>query len=553
MTTTTAAGALARGRELIECQEWEGAHAALSVADKESALEPDDLARLANAAQLLGLESEAAALLSRAHAGYLERADRRRAARCAYWLIIPMLFRGEMAQAGGWIARTQRLLDAEEAECAEHGYLLCAIAIRSVRENDFSSAHERFVEAAAIGERARDADLIAQARLGEGRTLIKLGETARGAALLDEVMASVTAGAVSPLISGVVYCSVLEACQELYDFRRAQEWSDAMTAWCARQPDGLGFRGQCLVHRAELMQLHGAWSEAREEAERARDRFMRPPPQRAIALAYYRIAELHRLRGDLAAAEEAYRQASQAGLDPQPGLALLRFAQGQLSVARTAIARALGEAREVQRRARLLPAFIEISIAACEVSQARAGADELAALAAARKAPALLAAAAHALGEVMLAESDARGALVALREAYAIWRRLEAPYEAARARALIARACRALGDADTAAMELDCARDAFAELGAAHDLARVEALARVESRDDAASGLTPRETEVLRLVATGKTNRAIAAALGISEKTIARHISNIFMKLGLANRAAATAYAYENGILGATT
>jgi DNA-binding NarL/FixJ family response regulator len=540
----TAVSALAHGRELIERQAWESAYAQLFEADRERALEPDDLARLATAAQMLGREEEATGLWSRAHTEYLTRGDRRHAVRCAYWLIVPMLFRGEMAQAGGWIARSQRLLDEEEGECAEHGYLSCAMALRSVRENDFPSAHERFVDAARIGSDWRDADLLAQARHGEGRALIRIGEIARGAALLDEVMTTVIAGAVSPLVAGAIYCSVLEACQEMYDIRRAQEWTDAMTAWCAKQPEGLGFRGQCLVHRAELLQLHGAWSGASDEAKRARDKFLRPPTHRAIGLAYYRIAELHRLRGELADAEEGYRQASQAGLDPQPGLALLRLAQRQPSVARTAIARALGEARETQRRARLLPAFVELSIATSDVAQARAGADELAELAAKRHAPPLEATSAHASGEVKLAEGDARGALEALREAFTSWRRLEAPYEAARVRVLIARACRALGDADTAVLELACAQQTFAELGAALDLAYVEELMRGDRAGQEEDELTPRETEVLRLVATGKTNRAIAASLGISEKTIARHVSNIFMKLGLANRAAATAYAY---------
>jgi len=542
--------ALAQGREHIERQAWESAHTVLSAEDRENALEPDDLVRLATAAQMLGRDEEAAGLWSRAHAAYLEREDRRAAARSAYWLIVPMLFRGEMAQAGGWIARTQRLLEEEPSECAEHGYMRCAMALRAIREEKVDHAYEHFAEAARIGQRTGDADLIAQARHGEGRSLIRRGDTAHGAALLDEVMTTVIGGGVSPLITGAIYCSVLEACQEMYDLRRAQEWTDAMTSWCARQPDGVGFRGQCLVHRAELMQVHGAWSSAHEEAERARERFMRPPAHRAVGLAYYRIAELHRLRGEIADAEEAYRQASQAGLDPQPGLALLRLAQGQVAAASIAIARAAGEARDIRRRWRLLPALVEISIAVGDVAAARVAANELAQLAATRETPALLATAAQACGAVMLAEDDARGALVALREAFTLWLRLEAPYDAARVRVLIAQACRAVRDSDTASMELASACETFEMLGAAHDLTRARAMAREEDPAGADGDLTPREKEVLRLVATGKTNRAIAASLGISEKTIARHVSNIFMKLGLANRAAATAYAYKNGLVG---
>jgi len=546
-----AVSALAQGREHFERQSWENAHTLLSAEDRENALEPDDLVRLATATQMLGRDEEAAGLWSRAHAAYLTRNDKRAAARSAYWLIVPMLFRGEMAQAGGWIARTQRLLEEEPSECAEHGYMRCAMALRAIREEKVEHAYEHFAEAARIGERTGDADLVAQARHGEGRSLIRRGDTARGAVLLDEVMTSVIGGGVSPLISGAIYCSVLEACQEMFDLRRAQEWTDAMTSWCARQPDGVGFRGQCLVHRAELMQVHGAWSSAHEEAERARERFMRPPAHRAVGLAYYRIAELHRLRGEIAQAEEAYKQASQSGLDPQPGLALLRLAQGQVAAASIAIGRAAGEARDIRRRLRLLPALVEISIAVGDVAAARAAADELAQLAAARETPALLATSAQASGAVMLAEDNARGALVALREAFTLWLRLDAPYDAARVRVLIAQACGAVGDADTARMELASACETFEMLGAGHDLARARAMAREKDRgSDADEDLTPREKEVLRLVATGKTNRAIAASLGISEKTIARHVANIFMKLGLANRAAATAYAYENGIVG---
>ena len=549
----TPAGSLARGRELFEGQQWEDVHALLSDVDRDQPLEAEELVRLATSAQMIGREAEAASAWSRAHTEYLERGEIMPAVRCAYWLVVPMLFRGEMAQAGGWIARAQRLLQNAPPEGAEHGYLLCAVAMRAALQGDGATALASFVEASRIGECAGDADLVAQARMGEGRTLIRLNETARGAALLDEVMAAVTASAVSPLVSGGIYCSVLEACQEMFDLRRAREWTDAMTTWCARQPDSLGFRGQCLIHRAELMQLKGAWSGASDEAKRARDRLMRPPAHRAVGVAHYRIAELHRVRGDFAAAEEEYRNASRAGFDPQPGLALVRLAKGQTASAMAVIARAMEESRSVQRRARLMPAFVEIAVEAAEIAGARAAADELAGLAAMRGTPLLRASAAQAMGAVHLAEGNARGALGSLREAFALWRDLDAPYDAARARVLIARACRALDDAETASLELESARLAFVELGAMHDVAAIAALERALASAPADDELTPREREVLRLVATGKTNRAIAGALGISEKTIARHVSNIFTKLGLASRAAATAYAYEHGLLGRTT
>lgn len=549
----TAASSLARGRELFDDQQWEEVHTLLSEVDREQPLEAEELVRLATSAQMIGREAEAASAWSRAHTEFLRQGEIMPAVRCVYWLVIPMLFRGEMAQAGGWIARAQRLLQNAPSESAEHGFLLCAVAMRSALQGDGDTALASFLEASRIGDLVGEADLVAQARMGEGRTRIRLNETARGAALLDEVMAAVAASAVSPLVSGGIYCSVLEACQEMFDLRRAREWTDAMTTWCARQPDSLGFRGQCLIHRAELMQLNGAWSGASDEAKRARDRLMQPPAHRAVGVAHYRLAELHRVRGDFAAAEEEYRNASRAGFDPQPGLALLRLAKGQTGSAMAVIARAMEESRSVQRRARLMPAFVEIAVEAAEIASARTTAEELAGLATLRGTPLLRASAAQAMGAVLLAEGNARGALGSLREAFALWRELEAPYEAARVRVLIARACHALDDAETASLEIEGARLAFVELGAAHDATSIAALQRALATESADDELTPREREVLRLVATGKTNRAIAATLGISEKTIARHVSNIFTKLGLASRAAATAYAYEHRLLGHAT
>jgi len=338
---------------------------------------------------------------------------------------------------------------------------------------------------------------------------------------------------------------VLEGCQELFDLRRARQWTAVLTSWCATQPDLVPYRGQCLLHRAELLALHGAWPDAMEETRAAYARFLRPTGHPAAGAAAYQLAELHRLRGETTEAEEAYRLASRWGREPQPGLALLRLAQGQPATAQAAIHRALDEAGDLPGRARLLPAAAEIALAAGDPAAARAAADELAEAARRLDAPVLLATAASAGGAVLLAEGDPRAALVDLRSAWAAWRELEAPYEAARTRVGIGLACRALGDQDSAAMELDAARFAFQELGAAPDLASLETLT---GRGPAgqAGGLTPREVQVLRLVATGKTNRAIAAELVLSERTVDRHVSNIFTKLGVSSRAAATAWAYEH-------
>jgi DNA-binding CsgD family transcriptional regulator len=353
---------------------------------------------------------------------------------------------------------------------------------------------------------------------------------------------------VSPIVTGIVYCSVISGCQQVYELRRAQEWTAALTRWCEEQPDMVAFTGACMVHRAEIMELRGTWPSALQEAQQARRRCEQGNNQSTAAQAFYRQGEVHRLRGDFSLAEEAYRDASRYGWEPQPGLALLRLAQGNHDAAAAAIRRVVDETTSPLKRARLLPAYVEIMLAVGDAGEARNACQDLQDISIRYESTMLDAIVAQAWGAVDLTGGDVRAALLSLRRAWRAWQELKVPYEVARVRVLLGLACRALGDDDTASLELDAARDGFARLGAAPDLARIESL-NLNATTDHGPRLTRRELQVLRLVAGGETNKAIATQLVLSERTVDRHVSNIFTKLGVSSRAAATAYAYEHQLI----
>ncbi len=542
------AGSLERGRDAFERRAWRSAFDELTAADQETALGLDDLERLAQAAYLIGVTD--VALQVRAHHVAVAAGLPTRAARIAFWIGLDYLDGGDLAQASGWLARARRLLEGSPPT-VEHGYLLLPDALQALETGDLPSAGDGFASMADIAERFSDPDLLAMARLGLGQTLVRRSEIARGLTFLDEAMVAVTADEVSPLVVGIVYCSVIQTCHDLFDVRRANEWTEAMDRWCASQPDLVPYRGQCLLHRAELLQLDGSWAEAELEAVRAHEWLSRPPPDPAAGAAAYQQAELHRLRGDDRQATDRYRDAGRLGHPPEPGSALSRLAQGDVTGAMTEIRRALDEVGDPIQRPRLLDAFVEIALASGDASGAEAAAAELSAVADGASVPLLAAIAVRALGAVRLADGRADAALPLLRRAFQQWQAVHAPYEAARTRVLIGLADRALGDDATATLELQAARETFVHLGAGPDLARLDRLAG--GPRPAIGGLTTRELEILRLLATGMTNRAIATELVISEKTVARHLSNIYTKLDLTTRSAATAYAFAHGLMPSTT
>lgn len=539
--------ALEDGRASYAARSWSTAYDELVRADAETSLGADDLLLLAHCAFMLGRMDTFLEVTERTHNAYADEGDLPAAIRCAFYLGVNLSIQGELARASGWFGRGQRLLERHAVDCAEHGYLLLPGAMRQLASGEADAAAKTAAAAVDCGERFGDADLIALALHIQGQALIKEARVEEGLTRLDEAMLGVTSADVSPIISGVVYCGVIAGCEEAYDVHRAQQWTDALTRWCESQPELVSFTGRCLSHRAGLMQLRGAWAAALEEARRARERCEQAMNDAAAGHALYQQGEVHRLQGDFAAAEAAYRDASRFGHEPQPGLSLLRLAQGDDDAAAASIRRALTETYDALQRTRMLPAAAEIALATGDAAAARRAVDELSAIAAEYDSIMLRAIAAQAQGMVALAEGEAGSALVSLRAAHATWQELAAPYEAARTRVLIAQACHALGDDESATLELEAATEAFEQLGALPDLGRVETIARPEEQDT--HGLTARELEVLRLVAAGKTNRDIARALVVSEHTVARHVQNIFTKLRVSSRTAATAFAFEHELV----
>jgi DNA-binding CsgD family transcriptional regulator len=541
-----AAREVERGRDCYRQRAWSDAHRAFLRVEGLTPLAAPDLELLATTAYLLGRDDEYRKALERAHLVHLESGECLRAARCAFWLGYRLVFRGEIGPATGWFGRAQRLLEREGHPSVEEGYLSLWVAEQRLATGDGEAAYAAGERAAEVGERFEESDLVAMARHQQGRAKLEQGHLEEGLALLDETMVLVVAGQLSPVVTGMMYCSVVQKCQSVYALGRAREWTAALGAWCDEQPEMVAFSGICRVHRAEILQLRGAWTEAIAEAERACERAQ--DNRQAAAAAFYQLGELYRLQGELALAEQAYLSANQRGLEPQPGLALLRLAQGQSDTAAATVRRAARVNTAPSQRARLLPASVEIFLSCGDIQEARTASSELEELARGFDTDALRAWAAQARGAVELAEGNAEASLSWLRSAAELWQKLEAPYLVAAVRVLIGVAYRALGDEEGGGLELDAARAAFEKLGATLDLRRLDAYT-TPTASAPMHGLSARELEVLRLVASGMTNKVIAGKLFLSERTVDRHVRNIFAKLHVSSRAAATASAYERKLL----
>lgn len=535
---------LARAREAFERREWVAAYGALSDTD-DASMVAADFARLATTAYLLGRSNDSVRAMQRAYRAHLDGGETLSAVRCASWLGRVLIGSGEGAVAGGWVARAQRLLAEVGGDVVERGHVLTAVLLRHIVAQEYQEAYALAEEIVDCGRRFGDPDLLADGLNAQGRLLMYSGRVPEGLALLDEAMIGISTGEVSPIVAGQTYCSLVEACQEVSDFGRAAEWTTALAAWVGTQPGLVPFTGQCAVHRGQILRLRGAFAAAVEEFELAVERYVRSGTPAPAGLAMDECGAVLRILGDLPAAEAAYERAVGFGHDPQPGLALLWLARGRSSDALAAIRRLLAEPRDPVHRSQLLPAAVEVLLAAGKPGEADAASAELTAVAASFGCPGLRAAAHQARGGVLLAGGQPAASLPELRSAMHGWQRLLAPYETARARLHIGRALRELGDERSAAGELAAARRSFHDLGALP----AEADAARTLRPALPRGLTEREVEVLRLVATGRTNPEIAAELVLSEKTVARHLSNIFGKLDVPTRTAAAAFAYEHGLV----
>lgn len=547
-----AAGTLRQARDAAAREAWAEAYRLLSCLDS-SCLTPDDCAAFADAAWWTSRVEESIVQRTRAYSGYVAAGAARQAGHMAWLLFYEHQLAGHTSLAAGWLRRSRRHLH-DRPECVEQCYLAWVDAEDARARGAFDEAMAAARRMAGIARRHGSRDLLAMGVQAQAGVLVAQGLVGDGLDLLDDAMCSAMAGELSSFFTGWVYCLGLQQSMACVDLGRAAEWTDAAMRWCAAMPAENNFRGLCRVHRVEVLELRGSWPEALAEAERTCEELL-PYERLMAAQAVYLVGQIQRRRGELTAAEQAYDRTHGLGRDPQPGLALLRLAQGKADAAATALRLAVSGAAEADglERCRLLAAQVEISLALGRTTEARVAAEELRSLAldwqrrCGSETTLLHASAASACGAVAFAARDLDRALPELRRALTLWLELRVPYEVAGVRMTLAAADRVAGDDEGARMELRAAEQTFRQLGAVPDARRAAALL-AEVRRRRPGGLTEREIQVLRLIAAGRTNRAIAAELVISEHTVARHLNNIFAKLDVSSRAAATAYAFQHGL-----
>ncbi len=558
LSTDAEANSVGDARALIEQHRWWDAYQVLSRLDGRSALGAQDLEDLAVCAFLCGKGMESRQARLRAYQIHLNGGDRRAAALCAMRIGFGQISTGELAQASGclpasltscaaWVAHAASLLtDGDEG--VEQGYLLIPVAYEQlVMGGDLDAAAADSARAVEIARGWGDQDLLVLGLTIQGRAMVRSGSIGNGVVYLDEAVMVVEAGDVSPSFAGIALGSAIEAAWEVLDLDRFGDWTEALRRWCELQDGMILFQSRSLGYRAILDELRGRWDDALDSAESACAVEIGDADPAAAASAHYRQGELLRLRGQFEQAELAFREASRRGLDPQPGLALLHLARGDVEGAAASISRSLGETRKPLRRAAMLPACVEIMLAAGNLSAASEAAHELGATVDGFSTPFVEAAAHHARGAVLLAEGDPNGALGGLRVALRVWAHLDLPYEEARTRLVIAQCCRMLGDDDGSSLELSIARGILSDLGARPEVNKVDSL--LATHPPSPHRLTKRELEVLRLVAQGMTNKEIAEELFVAPRTVDSHVSNIFTKLGVATRSAATALAHREDLL----
>jgi class 3 adenylate cyclase len=462
---------LQSGRAAAARHAWREAYGLLQEADGAGDLTPDDLSALGEAAWWLGRLEESIAVRQRAYAAYLAQGDKRTAAVMALTLANDHWGKLDHSMGAGWFGKGERLL-ADEPECAEQGWLSMMNSFAALQAGNYAETLVSADETLDIGTRFGDRDLQAFGLVLKGCALVALGNVHEGLPLLDEATVAAVSGELRPYSTGMIYCVAITATSKLSDYSRSGQWTEASKRWCDRQSIA-GFPGICRVHRAEIMRLRGFWSEAEQEARRALSE-LEPFNLMLAAEGFYELGEVRLRMGDLDGAQEAFRQAHQLGHDPQPGLALVRLAQGNVKAARSSLHRALDDRDTEDRlhRMKLLPAQVEVELAAGDIEAARVAVTEMDEITATYSGDVFQALALWARGALQLAEGDNASAVRTSRQSWRLWTKADLPYEAARARLTLGVALRADGDEDGAQLEIGAARSSFEKLGATLDLRR---------------------------------------------------------------------------------